>query len=95
MSPCRLANYALLEANRLYLNRALCEFPDQQDGAQDQSDINHCLKHSASFLFRADQKSISRFELIVHKRLMVDAIRYASGVPQNMQPRKPLITITM
>ena len=95
MSACRLANSALLEANRLYPNGALCKCPDQQDSAQEESDIKHCFKNSAAFLFRVYQKSISRFGLIVHKRFVVHAIRYASGVPQNTFPRKIFLTKMM
>jgi hypothetical protein len=95
MSACRLANSALLEANRLYPNGALCKCPDQQDSAQEESDIKHCFKNSAPFLFRVYQKSISRFGLIVHKRFVVHAIRYASGVPQNIFQRKLFITKMM
>jgi len=95
MSACRLANSALLEANRLYPNRALCKCPDQQDSAQEESDIKHCFKNSAPFLFRAYQKSMHRFELIVHKRFVVHALCYASGVPQNTLPRKLFLTKMM
>ena len=95
MSACCLANSALLEANRLYPNRALCKCPDQQDSAQEESDIKHCFKNSAPFLFRVYQKSISRFGLIVHKRFVVHAIRYASGVPENTLPRNLFLTTMM
>jgi len=41
------------------------------------------------------QKSISRFGLIVHKRFVVHAIRYASGVPENTLPRNLFLTTMM
>jgi hypothetical protein len=90
-----LANSAFLEPNRLYADRALRKFPDHQDGAQDESDVKHCFKHSAPFLFRAYQKSICRFELIVHKRFVVHAIRYAGAVPETILSRNLLITKIM
>lgn len=70
-----MASCALLRPSALYANRALRELPDQQHGAQDEGDIQHCFKHSAPFLFRVDQQSISRFGLAVLKRLLVHAIR--------------------
>jgi hypothetical protein len=85
----------MLEPGRPYVDRALRKFPDHQDGAQDESDVKHCFKHSAAFLLGAYQKSITRFELIVHKRFVVHAIRYARAVPQNMLSRKLLITMIM
>lgn len=85
----------MLEADRPRVERALGKLQDQYNGTQYERDVKHCFKNSASFLFRAYQQSIIRFELIVHKRLMVDAIPYASGVPQNPFRCKLLIAKMM
>jgi hypothetical protein len=85
----------MIEPNRPYPNGALRKFPDHQDGAQDESNVQQGFNNSAAFLLRAYQQSISRFELIVHKFFVVDAIRYASGVPQKVPSHKLLTTMIM
>src|SRR5215813_12944353 len=74
VSACRFAYHRMLAPGPGYADRAQCKFQDQQGGAQDESDIKNCFKNSAPLLFRADQQSIRRFELFVHKCFVVHAI---------------------
>lgn len=95
LSRYRFRNSPMLEPSGPRIQRALRKLQDQQNGTQDECNIKHYFKSTAPFLFRAYQQSIVRFELIFHKRLMVDAIHYADGVPSNLLLRKPIITKMM
>src|ERR1019366_2213064 len=57
------------------------ELPDREHSAEDENRIDQRFEQAAVFLFRADQKRVSRFE-VVHKFCLVDANPYATAVPQ-------------
>ena len=57
------------------------ELPDREHGAEDENRIDQRFEQAAAFLFRADQKRVSRF-VVVHKDCLVDATPYAMAVPE-------------
>ena len=59
--------------------------PDREHGAKNENRIDQHFERAAAFLFRADQKRVSRF-VIVHKVCLVDAYPYAMAVPQFESP---------
>ena len=56
------------------------ELPDRKYGAEDEKRVDQHFEKATIFLFRADQQSVSRFE-VFHKVLLVDANPYATPVP--------------
>jgi hypothetical protein len=61
-------------------HRLMRELPDREHRAEDEERINEHFQPAAAFLFRANQESVSRFE-VIHKVLLVDANPYATTVP--------------
>jgi hypothetical protein len=80
---CRVARDRSRRVNRFERQHhwLMCELPDREHGAENENRIDHRFEQAALFLFRADQKGVSRF-VVIHKVCLVDTYPYATTVPQ-------------
>ena len=60
------------------------KLPDGHDDAKDDCAVSEGLENAAAFFFRANEESVSRFLMVVHKSLLVAAAPYAARVPRRL-----------
>ena len=75
-----------LDSRRWNHDRLVSELPNGDDHAENAGAVSNRFESAAAFFFRADEESISRFLVILHKRLVwLRVPPYATIVPTDFR----------